>query len=664
MRQYGWYVRTCAHGPFAAHLRGVTLQQLCRLEGKDVDCEFDFMEPSRKKVSDAVRMRRLGRLLRQFTTIEPGEENLERTAGFAGTEFGLDAIDTEILLLMLRCERNTHIRDFADEAYRHLESTVKTVGALLGTDVSKILPRILAGRPLIDAGLVVYTERQEHRYGSFLGDGFRIAEHLRKAMHRPYATHADWVQGIVGCPLTTSLVWEEFAHLDPLRTLAAELISGATSEALGINVLVHGPVGTGKTEFCKALAARAGRKLWTIAGTSDEGKELGRDDRLAAFRLAQRLLRTRADAVILFDEAEDAFGCTNLFFTRVRSESKHFANHVLETNPVPVLWTCNDLDAFEPHVLRRMTLAMKVGVPPVPVRRTIWLRGAAATGLALGHDAASRLAGRYEAPPAVAANAMRAAMLAHGGEGQVELAMEGISEALGIVPQTSTSSDTFDLSLIECSEDVSALVERLARIDAPRDWSICIHGLPGTGKSAFVRYLAKRLELEVTQRRASDLLSKWVGDSEKQIAAAFATARLQRTFLVIDEAESLLRDRSRATHQWELTQVDEMLTWMENHPLPFACTTNLASELDPASLRRFALKLEFIALSDERARLAFERFFGQTAPRRLPDGLTPGDFATVRRKATLIGGNDPHQLVTWLEEEMAMKGGRVHPIGF
>jgi transitional endoplasmic reticulum ATPase len=170
--------------------------------------------------------------------------------------------------------------------------------------------------------------------------------------------------------------------------------------------------------------------------------------------------------------------------------------------------------------------------------------------------------------------------------------------------------------------------------------------------------------MEVMQRRASDLLSKWIGDSEKQIAAAFATARRQRAMLIIDEADSLLLDRRDALRSWEVSQVNEMLTWMESHPLPFVCTTNLVDRLDQASLRRFTLKLRFDPLTRDRAAYAFERFFGLPVPHLPPEWLTPGDFATVRRKRELFRSADVGCLMGWLAEEVEAKGVVRRPIGF
>jgi len=114
----------------------------------------------------------------------------------------------------------------------------------------------------------------------------------------------------------------------------------------------------------------------------------------------------------------------------------------------------------------------------------------------------------------------------------------------------------------------------------------------------------------------------------------------------------------------EVTQVNEMLTWMESHPLPFVCTTNLMDRLDQASLRRFTLKLRFAQLNPAQVGLAFERFFGFVAPRRLAEGLTPGDFATVRRKRDLLGSAGASALADWLDEEAEAKGTRLRRIGF
>ncbi|MDH3792075.1 MAG: ATP-binding protein, partial [Rhodospirillales bacterium] len=111
----------------------------------------------------------------------------------------------------------------------------------------------------------------------------------------------------------------------------------------------------------------------------------------------------------------------------------------------------------------------------------------------------------------------------------------------------------------------------------------------------------------------------------------------------------------------------EMLTWMETHPLPFCCTTNLVERLDRASLRRFTFKVRFDFLTPDQVALAFEIFFGLPAPGvvRTLANLTPGDFAVVRRKAAILGqAGDAPALVRMLEAESAAKPDASRPIGF
>ena len=203
--------------------------------------------------------------------------------------------------------------------------------------------------------------------------------------------------------------------------------------------------------------------------------------------------------------------------------------------------------------------------------------------------------------------------------------------------------------------------------NAERGFSLCLQGPPGTGKSAFARYLAECLGLEVVKKRASDLLSPWVGETEQQIAAAFAEARDAEAFLIFDEADSLLADRRSAHRNWEVSQVNEMLTWMESHPLPFACTTNFGEHLDPATLRRFVFKVRLDYLAPEQVEQAFWAYFALPAPNDITDfgALTPGDFAVVRRRAKILHKLEaPEALGAMLRAECEAKPDRPRPIGF
>jgi SpoVK/Ycf46/Vps4 family AAA+-type ATPase len=673
----GWYVRNCTVSPMAVQLDGILLRQLDRMQSSldDDEPDFDDEEDELGRASPRTRrsrLRQLRRLLKGFATAPRSKDNAQRNVRFACEEFDLDRIDKEILLLLVRYGRVRGLEEFADRVVRVLHSSSHAVAALTGMDPHEVHARVGSNGTLVAGGLIA-VENDDDSCSGLCGKGgyLKLSPPLRKTIYQSYESRGDWVCAVLGKPLTPTLAWDDFAHLGSDRDLAARVLAGATNRenrGRGINLLLHGPVGTGKTEFCKTLAARASMTVWSVGEADEEGGEPCRGERLASLRIAQRLLCKRAGALILFDEAEDVleqpsgpFG----FRLRERSGSKVHINRLLEQNPLPVLWTCNEVDCIDPAVLRRMTLAIEVKTPNRSVRARIWRRVLADTALDLDQHAVQRLSGRFEAPPAVAANAARAAALAGGGEREIEQAISGVLQLLHIGPRALDSdAGGFDPRIVNCTEDLEGLAERLSRSDGPRNWSLCLYGAPGTGKSLFARHLAGRLGLEVMQKRASDLLSMWVGESEKQIAEAFATARTQNAMLVIDEADSLLSDRRAAVRSWEITQVNEMLTWMENHPLPFVCTTNLVDRLDQASLRRFTFKLRFDSLDPERAARAFKHFFNVELPRPLPEGLTPGDFATVRHKRELFGSASPGVLVEWLEQEVEAKGLRSVVMGF
>ena len=224
----------------------------------------------------------------------------------------------------------------------------------------------------------------------------------------------------------------------------------------------------------------------------------------------------------------------------------------------------------------------------------------------------------------------------------------------------------FDPALSSADVDLVAFADRVAQ-SRSLALSFLLSGPPGAGKSAFARHLAERLDLELIEKRYSDLVSMWLGESEKAIGLAFEEAADLRAFLVFDEADSLLRDRAAAQHSWEVTQVNEMLTRMERHPFPFACTTNAPELLDAASARRFLFKLRFAPLTPSQVGLAYRRAFHCDAPPAILrlGNLTPADFAVVARKAACFGERDPRRIAKWLEEEADAKlGPNTRRIGF
>ena len=287
--------------------------------------------------------------------------------------------------------------------------------------------------------------------------------------------------------------------------------------------------------------------LYSVGEADDDGDEPSRKQRLQELRLAQRLIANNSGSLLLFDEMEDlledSFGGFGMFGPLRSSRSgeatsKVFMHRLLEQTPAPTLWTMNDADEVSPAILRRMMFALELRPPTATVRTRVWARQLDRHDIAATPEEVTTLASEFDAAPGVAAGATAAASLAGGDIAAVRTGVRSLARLLSCDRPPQRAPAGFDPALIRADTDPTALADSLAE-SGRRRFSLCLQGPPGTGKSAYVRYLAERLGLEVVQKRASDLMSMWVGQTEKIIARAFAEARDAGAFLVFDEADSL-----------------------------------------------------------------------------------------------------------------------------
>ena len=485
------------------------------------------------------------------------------------------------------------------------------------------------------------------------------------------------------CPL--SLTTDHalvFTHLDPQKRDIVALLEGAIqSGASGINVLLYGQPGTGKTEFAKTLAAGLGVTCYEVGFTDLEtGMDASRNDRLILLKMANRLIPPQERALILLDEAEDIFdsmgGSDGLFGKSRRRGSKAWMNDLLQTMRIPTLWITNDIEIDAAHV-RRFAYIAEIGIPPTGVRRQI-VRSKIA-GLAVSEATIERLARNDALTPAMLGAATTFVRLAGHPDSETDAALvrhiQASQHALGVASSgiVVEGETDFDPRLVnlESSISVEDLVGALSRTGRA---GLLFHGPSGTGKTQLGNYLAKQLDRDLIYRTGSDLLNKYVGGTEQRIANLFRSCDVEREIIFLDEAEGLLGNREGAHRSWEITQVNEFLRQIEQFKGIFIAATNHVANLDAALMRRFAFKLGFKPLAFGQKLEMLASLCGESAinnpcaTNRLREhaDLTAGDFANVARRIRAVSDTlSLEEFLAELEMEASLKKGAVpRKIGF
>ena len=624
----------------------------------------------------------LARSLRQESTLV--EQNIDALAGL----LQLNPAERALLLYGTMARYQRELRGLLVEfKVGSAQEAYAAIAAVAGVKEQEIAEALRAGSRLERTGMVENLI-SEHNITD-LADLMKVSEQLPPVLMREYPAPSD-LMAVFTRPATKSdLSVADFAFVaDDVKVLTTMLANAVASRAQGVNVLLYGPPGTGKTELAKVCAQAAGLELYEVEYADREGNSLTGRDRYRSLQISQVFLKGGASVALLFDEVEDVFPPISADAAQLISRldasdalpsasvsGKAWVNQILETNPVPVVWVTNRIEQIDPAFRRRFQYHIELKSPPPGARKALVAR--ALSGIEVGDGFAARLAERRGLTPAQIRTAVRFASLARQNE-CAEISVEGLIErqlahadkALGQQAQRHGARrvvTNFDLSLlnVESHFELPRIVEALRRRG---HGTLCFHGPPGTGKTALAEYIAQAVQRPLLVRQASDLVSKYVGETEQNMARMFEEAQTEEAVLLLDEADSFLRSRLRAERNYEVTEVNEMLQGMERFGGLFICTTNLFDAIDEAALRRFTFKVRFGPLTVEQrvAMFVAEVLGGAMAlcsheqQQRLAalDQLTPGDFAAVKRQVEVLAAEfEPDEFLAQLESEHRVKPG-------
>jgi SpoVK/Ycf46/Vps4 family AAA+-type ATPase len=161
-------------------------------------------------------------------------------------------------------------------------------------------------------------------------------------------------------------------------------------------------------------------------------------------------------------------------------------------------------------------------------------------------------------------------------------------------------------------------------------------GPPGTGKTMLAGLIAKALDLDIYQVDLATIVSKWVGETEKQLSKVFDSAERAHAVLLFDEADSLFAKRTEvksSNDRYGNLAVNYLLQRLEQYTGVAILTTNKDAALDEALQRRLSLHLH-LQIPEVEERVALWKSF---MPSKAP--IEPGlNFQEIAEDFELSGG--------------------------
>lgn len=473
-----------------------------------------------------------------------------------------------------------------------------------------------------------------------------------------------------------AISYEQLQGNNPDADLIVEMLAHH-QKGTPLNIFLYGVEGTGKTELSKAIAQKLGKKLiLTNLDNSGDNKDNPFSnkvkDKMSSILLASYTFRDD-DAIILVDEADYVLNCCE----------KGELNTFLEKLNIPIIWISNNTEFIEASSLRRFDFSMQFERLDGTRRIDIWksiIKTQKAEKL-LDEAAIAKFSSEIPVTAGGITQAIRTAKALKKAGSKldpkdiVQRMTKAQAELLGLELEytnrdTASHAPKYSIDVINTDVDMNHLTKVIHNFDAkwqtfeegdrPDSLNILLYGAPGTGKTEFARHIARELDRKLIIKRCSDLLDKYVGESEKNIRQMFQEAEEQDAILFLDEADSLIRDRRGATRGWEVSQVNEILTQMENFNGIFIAATNFNENLDQASRRRFALKVKFGYLKPDAIPQVWNLFFPKVeCPEEATRirNLAPGDFNAVHGQLRFLDENEvtAQRILKELQNEVACK---------
>lgn len=594
---------------------------------------------------------------------------------------GLTELQTQIVGFCALSEVNQSLRRALASlgSVDHLQQ-VQVLGVLLGASTGEVEQALGPSESLVGSCLMEVDRRTE----DLLHLNVRLVPGLAEKL---FAEAQPGFEDIFRTSFSRDELQRQaaaaFAHLQPqLGHALAYLRDCIAHGRAGTNLLIRGAPEAGKSSLARLIAQELGVEVFQIALPQGSSPRNRAKLRLNAYRMAQRVLADRPQSLIVFDGIEDLDDAvaspTDDSSSSQGKLSVREQEALITTNPVPAIWVSARVRHLDPSVRRAFGFHLHLDVIPESVRSQITRAQTNSLGLTTQWLETKALNPAVSPQLMSRASATAQAILRQDPSAKPEAVMDSLLEAsLKTLGETRHAGwqhgpMTFDAALVSAKVDIPEIVERLRVSPAAR---LVFFGPPGTGKSELARHIARAIGRPALIKKSSDLISAFVGESERAVADTFEEARRTGAVLILDEADSFFQRREGDARRYEISLVNEFLQQLDAFDQgTLVATTNAVDRMDQASLRRFDLKLEFTFLPaggmqvmELMGRCCKQLGVYEAGCEKLAislQKLAPGDFAAVIRQARFRPVASAEEVLKRLQEEVSFKDGPRQAIGF
>lgn len=433
----------------------------------------------------------------------------------------LSNAECEVLVFILAMKYSDRLKNYLGYCVNIVsqENLAKVLSAILFLPSEEIYRALAPQSKLITSGILRIEPLNSQLYDFIVPNTGVFMEQMLEGK----IDVQTLLQSFVKPSSKTKLKLKDFSHLqDILSILIPYLSNSVRHQQIGVNILLYGPPGTGKTELAKVIADELDFHLFEVIHANESGAPLKGITRLLNCKSAQQFL-PEVKSMIIFDEIEDLFHLDYFGSERVDNYiGKAFFNTMLEGNIVPTIWITNDTAAIDEAYLRRFDAIVEVGL--LPKKQLRKLVNSLTSNNISKHGVEKLISSKYVSP-AIIERATKVACRASEESGRIEISSSVeclVNQTIvaqgykGLPKFLNETPEIYDPDFINCKENLSTLVHSIKGKES--NLRICLYGPPGTGKTAFGHWMAKQLELPLEIKRASDLISMYLGQTEKNIA--------------------------------------------------------------------------------------------------------------------------------------------------